>query len=76
MIFSFIPVQSANGTVDLAQNDNTSANMSIGYMGMKRAKRNGRNPVTGARTSRKYGISILFLTGIAPLTNSNNYPLY
>lgn len=76
MIFSNIPSQQSKGTVTLAEYDPTAAEMSIGFLGMKRPKRNGRNPQTGARTSRRYGISILFSTGIEPLTNSNNEPIY
>lgn len=76
MIFSNIQSQQSKGTVTLAEGDPTGTDMSIGFLAMKREKRDGRNPMTGARTSRRYGLSMIFVTGIEPLTNSDNEPIY
>lgn len=63
--------------VDAVQYDSTSASISVGGLAMqKRAKRDGRNPSTGARTSRKYGISTVFDIEVGPLNDILNAPIY
>lgn len=63
--------------VDAVQYDSTSASISVGGLAMKkRAKRDGRNPSTGARTSRKYGISTVFDIEVEPLNDILNAPIY
>lgn len=48
-----------------------------GTIGMGRSnKRDGRNPSTGLRTSRKYGIRTVFETGFPPLTDSEKQLIY
>lgn len=76
MIQSLIPTSSSTANVTAAEYDPTEANMSIGGLAMRRAKRDGRNPSTGARTSKKFGISMLFSTSILPLNDSENQPIY
>ncbi len=74
-LFAF-PSQNSKGSVVSSEYDPTEAKMSIGYTGMKRSKRDGRNPSVGARGSRRYGLSMVFLTLISPLNSSTNQPIY
>lgn len=76
MITSKIQSQQSEATVDPLQYDPTEANMSIGWVAMRRSKRDGRNPSTGARTSKPYGLSMVFETGIPALYNSLSEPIY
>lgn len=76
MTQSQIAVQNASATVTAAEYDPTAANMSIGSMGMRRSKRKGRNPSVGARGSRRYGLTMVFETGIPALYNSSSEPIY
>ena len=45
---------------------------STGSVGFRRNKRDGRNPVVGARGSRSSGITMTFITGNKPLENLDN----
>lgn len=56
--------------------DPTESSGSLGLYGMRRAKRDGRAPSTGARTSRKYGYTMTFLTGYLPLQAGDASPIY
>lgn len=47
-----------------------------GGMTMSRTKRDGRNPSTGARGSRRYGQTITFITGLEPLTAVDGTLIY
>lgn len=76
MISYLAPLMEVVAEVDPLQYDPTKSNISIGGFAMRRDKRDGRNPSTGARTSKKYGLSIGFLTGLNPLSNSDNQPIY
>lgn len=69
------PVQSSV-SVATDEFDPTESTMSIGVFGMRRTKRDGRNPSTGARTSRRYGLSMFFRTGYASLVGTDDQPLY
>ena len=67
----------AVGQLFTAQEDRYLFNANVGGYGFKREKREGRNPATGARTSRRYGLSITHATGMAPLSKTyDNQPLY
>jgi len=57
------------------QNDQWVTEASTGAIGFKREKRDGRNPSTGARGSRKSGQTITFLTGSKPLTTTENFQI-
>lgn len=48
----------------------------IGGFQFRREKREGRNPSSGSRTSRKYGISTTFTTTYPPITNTEKDPIY
>lgn len=56
--------------------DPTESSGSFGLYGMRRAKRKGRNPSTGSRTSRPYGQTMTFLTGFLPLQAGDTTPIY
>ena len=67
----------------LIQSDNVVANpletsTSIGYLGFtkSRVKRDGRNPSTGSRGSRKYYNNSYWALGIPPLQGINNLFIY
>lgn len=70
MVSITIPFTDTAGQVDATQEGAQEGSGSIGFFGMRRVKRDGRNPSTGARTSRKYGLSIIHSTGIAPLAGA------
>lgn len=76
MISFLAPLASAKATLTANQYDPATIVQSIGGMGMKRPKRSGRNPSTGARTSTRYGLAMVFDTGIEPLATSKSLPLY
>lgn len=76
MISYLQPILEVVAEVDPLQYDPTKSFISIGGIAMRRDKRDGRNPSTGARTSKRYGLSTTFLTGLAPLSNSDNQPIY
>lgn len=59
-----------------AENDTTESSGSLGTFGMRRAKRDGRNPSTGARTSKKNGLTMTFITGYLPLQAGSENPIY
>ena len=59
-----------------AEYDPTQSSGAFGLYGMRRAKRKGRNPSTGARTSRPYGLTMTFLTGFLPLQAGDTTPIY
>lgn len=68
---------SSTGTkITPSEYDPTESNGQLGLYGMRRAKRDGRAPSTGARTSRKYGFTITFITGYLPLQGGNANPIY
>ena len=56
--------------------DPTESSGAFGLYGMRRAKRKGRNPSTGSRTSRPYGLTMTFITGYLPLQTGNAEPIY
>ena len=77
MISTIQSISNNSAGVDAVQYDSTSAAISIGGLAMKkRAKRDGRNPSTGARTSRKYGLSTVFEIEVEPLNDILNTPIY
>ena len=49
--------------------------VSVGAIGFYRSKRQGRNPSTGARTSRKYGLATGFDTGLKTMSDFNGNPI-
>lgn len=57
------------------QSDQWSFRASTGAIGFRREKRDGRNPSTGARGSRKSGQTITFLTGSKPLTTIEEFQI-
>ena len=66
-----------NGTgLDSSQFDSWASQGGIGGFQFKREKREGRNPSSGSRTSRKYGIATTFITNNPPLTNKKKDPIY
>lgn len=76
MIFTTIPsVSESNAKTFLAEGFRGSAMMSIGGFSLVRSKRQGRNPSTGARTSRKYGLAMIFDTGIPSMANFDGSPI-
>lgn len=61
--------------IDKEQYDQWALSASTGAIGFRREKRDGRNPSTGARGSRKSGQTITFLTGSKPLTTTENFQI-
>ena len=61
--------------IDKEQNDQWAFGASTGAIGFRREKRDGRNPSTGARGSRKSGQTTTFLTGSKPLTTTENFQI-
>lgn len=76
MIYQVLPAQSSSATITPEEYDPTATHMSSGYVAFKRVKRDGRNPSTGQRTSKRYGLSMLFVTGYAPLVDGSGQPIY
>ena len=71
-----VPLSSIAASVDVLQYDSTESTATTGGMAMSKAKRDGRNPSTGARGSRRYGQTITFITGLEPITTGENVNLY
>jgi len=60
-----------------AQNDRPISKISNGTLNMSGARRDGRNPSTGARSSRKSGIATTYETGYEPnFSKQNQSPIY
>lgn len=57
------------------QNDRPISKISNGTLNMSGARRDGRNPSTGARSSRKSGIATTFETGYQPNFSKQNETL-
>lgn len=76
MISPITTVANSSAGLVPTEYDPTQAVMSTGTITMKRAKRDGRNPSTGARTSRRFGQTVTFETNLLPLTNTINENLY
>lgn len=68
----------ANNAISIVRTefDPYSSVQSMGYASLTRAKRDGRNPATGARTSKKFGLSNKFSTGFEPLVTGQNEVIY
>lgn len=64
------------GKVVTAEYDQWEATAQTGGLTMRRTRRDGRNPSTGARGSRRYGQTITFITTLAPLTGTNAEFIY
>ena len=71
-----MPRETLSASVDVLQYDSTESTATTGGMAMSKAKRDGRNPSTGARGSRRYGQTITFLTGFLPITTGEDVNLY
>ena len=69
MITTLGGAPSTRGKIFKTEEDSYDGIGSSGALGMKRSKRNGRVPSTCARNSRKYGLSMIYSTGIPPLNN-------
>lgn len=70
-------LRSANlNGIDKSMADPTFTTTSTGTLSFKRAKRDGRNPSTGARTSRRFWSTFYWLEGILPLTQGNGNFIY
>lgn len=76
MIFQTAPRSANLIGVDASMADPTFIATSTGIGSFKRAKRDGRNPSTGARTSRKFWSTFYWLFGIKPLTQGNGEFIY
>lgn len=66
----------SGGTIDGMQEDAWTSSSAIGTFNNYRAKRDGRNPSTGARGSSKYGISMVHKTNIGSLADSDGQLIY
>jgi len=62
--------------IDKGAADSLAHQLSIGNLGMKRAKRDGRNPSTGARTSRRSWNYTFYMYNIFPLTGNGTGGIY
>lgn len=71
-----VPRSSTAASVDVLEYDSTESIATTGGMAMSKAKRDGRNPSTGARGSRRYGQTITFLTDLMPISTGTNENLY
>ncbi len=76
MIFQTASRDANETGVDASMADPTFTTTSTGTLSFKRAKRDGRNPSTGARTSRKFWSTFYWLEGILPLTQGNGEFIY
>lgn len=76
MIFAKFNQSVSGAPLVVGENDMTSMQCSIGGTGLRRPKRDGRKPSTGARASAKYGVKTFFDTGIVPLSTVESLPLY
>lgn len=60
-----------------SENDRLISQISNGKLLMSGARRDGRNPSTGARSSRKSGIATTYVTGYPPnFSVQNESPIY
>ena len=75
MITTFKTQSQLSAFIDKEQYDQWVTNASTGAIGFRREKRDGRNPSTGARGSRKSGQTITFLTGSKPLTTIEEFQI-
>lgn len=75
MITIFKEPSSLAALLEKNQNDQWDFKASTGAIGFRREKRDGRNPSTGARGSRKSGQTITFLTGSKPLTTIEEFQI-
>jgi hypothetical protein len=75
MITTFKTSSKLGAFIDKVQNDQWRTEASTGAIGFRREKRDGRNPSTGARGSRKSGQTITFLTGSKPLTTIEEFQI-
>lgn len=75
MITIFKEPSSLAASLEKNQNDQWDFKASTGAIGFRREKRDGRNPSTGARGSRKSGQTITFLTGSKPLTTIEEFQI-
>ncbi len=75
MITTFKTQSQLSAFIDKEQNDQWVFTASTGAIGFRREKRDGRNPSTGARGSRKSGQTITFLTGSKPLTTIEEFQI-
>ena len=75
MITIFKEPSSLSAMIEKNQNDQWDFKACTGAIGFRREKRDGRNPSTGARGSRKSGQTITFLTGNKPLTTTENFQI-
>lgn len=76
MIFSQLLRPASNGLIYPGMADPSEMTSSIGNIGFKRAKRDGRNPSTGARTSRRYWSFLHYVYAIPPLVGTAGAPIY
>ena len=76
MIFQLGPRSANSSGIATDQADATYIGASTGNSKLFRAKRDGRNPSTGARTSRKFWSSYYWNEGILPLTQGNENFIY
>ena len=75
MITIFKAQSQLGAFIDKEQYDQWAFDASTGAIGFRREKRDGRNPSTGARGSRKSGQTITFLTGSKPLTTIEEFQI-
>ena len=75
MITIFKAQSQLGAFIDKEQSDQWAFDASTGAIGFRREKRDGRNPSTGARGSRKSGQTITFLTGSKPLTTIEEFQI-
>lgn len=76
MIFLQLLRPASIGLIDPSQADPSEMISSIGNIGFSRAKRDGRNPSTGARTSRRFWSFIHYVYAIPPLVGTTGRPIY
>lgn len=75
MITIFKELSSLSAAIKKDENDQWGLKASTGAIGFRREKRDGRNPSTGARGSRKSGQTTTFLTGSKPLTTTESFQI-
>lgn len=76
MIFQLAPRSANLSGIATDQADATYISASTGNSKLYRAKRDGRNPSTGARTSRRFWSTYYWVEGILPLTQGNENFIY
>lgn len=75
MIFIVDNLNTTGAQLEPTQYDPHESMASIGALAFRRPKRSGRNPATGSRNSRRYGISNVFITGYQPMYDSQGNPI-